>query len=72
MIPTNQSTVTGLDQREVSTLPAGPIFKICIPGETDRVFINQPELLRTLMSKEGKMPVEPGFDPLVYYRNVIR
>ena len=24
------------------------------------------------MSKEGKMPVEAGFDPLVYYRNVIR
>ena len=51
---------------------AGSIFKICIPGQTDRVSINQPELLRTLMSKEGKMPVEPGFDPLVYYRNVIR
>ena len=51
---------------------SGSIFKICIPGQTDRVFINQPEFLRTLMSKEGKMPVEPGFDPLVYYRNVIR
>ena len=51
---------------------SGSIFKICIPGQTDRVFINQPELLRTLMSKEGKMPVEAGFDPLVYYRNVIR
>ena len=50
----------------------GPIFKICIPGQTDRVFVNQPELLRTLMSKDGKMPVESGFDPLVYYRNVIR
>ena len=51
---------------------AGSIFKVCIPGQTDRVFINQPELLRTLMSKDGKMPVESGFDPLVYYRNVIR
>ena len=49
---------------------AGSIFKVCIPGQTDRVFINQPELLRTLMSKDGKMPVESGFDPLVYYRNV--
>ena len=51
---------------------AGPIFRVSIPGQTDRVFINQPELLRTLMSKEGKMPVESGFDPLVYYRNVVR
>ena len=51
---------------------AGSILKFCIPGLADRVCINQPELLRSLMSKEGKMPVEPGFDPLVYYRNVIR
>lgn len=50
----------------------GSIFKICIPGQSDRVCINQPELLRTLMSKEGKMPVEPAFDPMVHYRNVIR
>ena len=50
----------------------GPMFKICVPGNTDRVFINDPEYLRVLLSKEGKNPVEPGFDPLVYYRNEMR
>ena len=50
----------------------GPIFRMSIPGLPDRVFIDDPELLRVLLSKEGKNPVEPGFDPLVYYRNVIR
>ena len=50
----------------------GPIFKFSVPGLPDRVFIDDPELLRVLLSKEGKNPVEPGFDPLVYYRSEIR
>ena len=50
----------------------GPIFTIRVPGNTPRVFINDPEYLRVLLSKEGKNPVEPGFDPLVYYRNEMR
>ena len=50
----------------------GPIFRMSIPGQTGRVFIDVPEYLRIVLSKEGKNPAETGLDPLVYYRNVMR
>ena len=51
---------------------AGPIFKMRIPGLPDRLSVDSPELVRVLLSKEGKFPVESSFDPIVYYRNVMR
>ena len=51
---------------------AGPIFRFSIPGLPDRLFIDCPELVRVLLSKEGKYPIESSFDPIVHYRNVIR
>ena len=50
----------------------GPIFKFRILGQPDRVIINNPEMLKKLLSKDGKHPIEPGFNPLIYYRKNIR
>jgi len=64
---------TKLDQVMKSYHEAhGPIFKFRILGQPDRVIIDNPEMLKKLLSKDGKHPIEPGFNPLVYYRTIIR
>ena len=50
----------------------GPIFKFSILGQPDRVLIENPEMMKRVLNKDGKYPHEPGFDPLIYYRNNIR
>ena len=47
------------------------IFKFNVFG-TDRVFIEDPEMAKILMGYDGKYPIEPGVDPIVYYRSVFR
>jgi hypothetical protein len=51
----------------------GDIFKFKIPGiATDLVFIRHPEDIKTLLGGDGKMPIEPGFDFFVHYRQRLR
>jgi len=50
----------------------GPMIRMSIPGAQDRVFIRDPEHMRQVMQKDGKNPIEPGFDHFVYYRKKIR
>lgn len=49
----------------------GDIVKISMPQESV-VFIKNPEEIQKLMHKEGKHPIEPGFDVFVTYRNVMK
>ena len=46
----------------------GPIFKFSVVGQTDRVWINNPVMIQKVLSKDGKYPIEPAFDHLIWYR----
>ncbi|CAG9561825.1 unnamed protein product [Danaus chrysippus] len=49
----------------------GPIFKECLGGKTDLVFLSDPELIRTLfMNLEGKYPIHILPEPWVLYEKV--
>jgi len=50
----------------------GPIIKMSIPGAADRVFVREPEHMQLVLQHDGKNPIEPGFDHIVYYRNKIK
>ena len=51
----------------------GDIFKFRIPGiPSPLVFIRDPEDIKTLLNGDGKMPIEPGFDFFVHYRQRLR
>ena len=43
-----------------------------IPGSADRVFVKNPETMKTVLSLDGKNPIEPGFDHFVHYRQKLR
>ena len=45
---------------------------VSIPGLADRIFVKNPETMKTVMSLDGKNPIEPGFDHLVHYRQKMR
>ena len=48
----------------------GPIFRIWIPGKGDRVFIKDPKDIQTVLKRDGKYPIQPGFDIWIHYRYV--
>ena len=50
----------------------GPIVCFSIPGSADRVFVKEPETIKTVLSLDGKNPIEPGFDHIVHYRQKLR
>ena len=50
----------------------GPIVKLAIPGQDDRLFVRDPHIMKTVLDHDGKNPIEPSFDHLVFYRNKIR
>ena len=50
----------------------GPIVKFSIPGSADRIFVKNPETMKTVLSLDGKNPIEPGFDHIVHYRQKLR
>ena len=50
----------------------GPIVKLVMPGQDDRLLVRDPQAMKTVMEHDGKNPIEPGFDHMVYYRNNIR
>ena len=50
----------------------GPIVVFSIPGSADRVFVKNPETMKTVLSLDGKNPIEPGFDHIVHYRQKLR
>ena len=50
----------------------GPIVKFSIPGSGDTIFVKNPETMKTVLSLDGKNPIEPGFDHFVHYRQKLR
>ena len=47
----------------------GSIVRISIP---ERVFVKNPATIKTVLSLDGKNPIEPGFDHIVHYRQNLR
>ena len=47
-------------------------MKLAIPGQDDRLFVRDPHIMKTVLDHDGKNPIEPSFDHLVFYRNKIR
>ena len=47
----------------------GPIVRISIP---ERIFVKNPATIKTVLSMDGKNPIEPGFDHIVHYRQNLR
>jgi len=50
----------------------GEIVKVWLPIVGYLIFIKNPEEVQKLLIKDGKFPIEPGFDTFVTYRNVMR
>merc|ERR1712110_914656 len=50
----------------------GPIVVLSIPGLPHRVFVKNPKTIKTVLSLDGKNPIEPGFDHIVHYRQKLR